>query len=87
MINATYSLSPTFTTASHIRITGLESVVTNEDRFSRNRPVSIPASQLYYWTREWQDAEAEALAELDRGEGQVFESGHDAVKWLLADDD
>ena len=66
--------------------TSFVSAVTSADRFSRDRPVFIPASQLYYWTREWQDGEAEALAELDRGEGQVFESGADAAKWLLADD-
>ncbi len=49
--------------------------------------VAVPASQLYYWTRAWQAAERCAAAELARGEGRQFESGADAVRWLLSDDD
>lgn len=49
---------------------------------SRHVPCSIPRDQLYYWTREWQEGEAEALAELERGEGVVFEDPKEAVRWL-----
>jgi len=47
----------------------------------------VPASQLYYWTRAWQAEEQRAVDELARGEGRDFESGVDAVRWLLSDDD
>ena len=40
-------------------------------------------SQDYYWTEEWQAAEAEALAELEAAEGLRFESAEDAIRWLL----
>lgn len=58
---------------------------TNSSRSGR-MPLFIPRSQAYYWTREWQEGEAEALAELERGEGVVFEDPKEAVRWLNSDD-
>lgn len=49
-------------------------------------PVSIPRSQAYYWTERWQMGEARAMEQLRRGEFQEFESGPDAVRWLLIGD-
>lgn len=46
-------------------------------------PTEIPRGQVYYWTARWQSDEAESLAELQQGEGIRFESGRDAVRWLL----
>lgn len=43
------------------------------------------ASQSYYWTREWQEAEHEAMEELRRGEYVSFSSGADAARWLKGD--
>ena len=63
------------------------SVLIGPDRFHAGRPIVIPASQRYYWTEEWQDGEAEALAELKRGEGREFESGRETVAWLHAEED
>ncbi len=48
---------------------------------------NVPESQLYYWSREWQEREREALAELERGEGREFESPTDAIRWLMDDED
>lgn len=48
----------------------------------RRVPLFSRSDQLYYWTREWQEGEAEALAELERGEGVVFEDPKEAVRWL-----
>lgn len=42
-------------------------------------------SQSYYWTREWQEAEREAVEELRRGEYVSFASGAEAAQWLMAD--
>lgn len=53
----------------------------------RRVPVIIPSSQEYYWTWEWQDGEREALRDLRAGRSRVFNTGADAVRWLLADDD
>ena len=62
-------------------------VLTSSERFRADRPVAIPVSQRYYWTEEWQDGEAETLAELERGEGREFGSGREAVEWLHSEED
>jgi hypothetical protein len=49
-------------------------------------PLFIPRSQLYYWTREWQSGEAEALDDIVHGRVRRFSSGTDAAAWLLADE-
>jgi len=50
-------------------------------------PLFIPRDEAYYWTREWQHDEAEALRELERGEGRVFRDPKDAVRWLRSPED
>jgi antitoxin PrlF len=35
----------------------------------------IDATQAWFWTPAWQAGEAEAAAEVSRGEGRVFVSG------------
>jgi hypothetical protein len=52
---------------------------------ARGPVLSVPRSQLYYWTRRWQEDEAEAVAELERGEGVGFDDPRDAIRWLLDD--
>lgn len=54
---------------------------------SHEVPPSIPRDQRYYWTSRWQREEAETLAAYERGEGREFETGLDAVRWLLDNDD
>ena len=48
---------------------------------------SIPRSQLYYWSAEWQRLEADALLEIRAGKAMRFETPNDAIRWLLSDDD
>jgi hypothetical protein len=50
-------------------------------------PLFISKGQAYYWTREWQAGEAEALAEIAAGRVHRFPSGSAAAAWLLADED
>ena len=50
-------------------------------------PLFVRSDQLYFWTREWQMGEAEALKEIKDGTVRRFSSGTDAAAWLLADDD
>jgi len=47
---------------------------------------SIPSSQLYYYTRQWQADERLAVAELEAGDGRVFDNSTDAIRWLLSED-
>jgi len=54
------------------------------DRLPQSFPASIPASQMYYWTRAWQEGERRALEELERGEGRHFDDPRDAIRWLLS---
>lgn len=37
----------------------------------------IDATQAWFWTQAWQAGEAEASAEIERGEGRTFDSGDD----------
>jgi AbrB family looped-hinge helix DNA binding protein len=45
----------------------------------------IDSTQAWFWTQAWQAGEAEAAAELARGEGRTFASGADFLESL--DDD
>lgn len=46
--------------------------------------VVVPEEQLYYWSREWQEAEQEALNELRRGLGVHFDDATEMIRWLLS---
>jgi transposase-like protein len=43
----------------------------------------IPRSQLYYWTRTWQEGEAAALADLEAGRSRVFTDPRELARYLL----
>ena len=53
-------------------------------RMSTFLPPQEP-SQSYYWTKEWQEAEHEALEEHRRGESIRFDRTEDAIRWLTDD--
>ena len=50
-------------------------------------PIFMPTSQAYYWTRDWQDGEAEALRDIEDGRVRRFASGAEAARWLLSPDE
>lgn len=49
-------------------------------------PFTLWSTDTFYWTHQWQQDEAETLADT---EGVVFDSDdpEDAAKWLRADED
>jgi hypothetical protein len=53
----------------------------------RHMPFFVARDQLYYWTREWQAGEAEALRDLEEGRSRRFPDGTSAADWLLSDED
>lgn len=57
------------------------------DFLPRRTPLFVPHSEAYYWTYEWQHDEAEALKELERGEGRVFDDPKEAARWLRSPED
>jgi hypothetical protein len=57
------------------------------DLMPRHTPFFVPRWEAYYWTREWQRDEAEALKELRRGESRVFFDPKEAVRWLRSEED
>ena len=57
------------------------------ERLPRRVPLFMPRGQRYYWTQEWQQGEAEADAELRRGEGVTFDNPQDAFRWLDSPED
>ena len=50
-------------------------------------PSVVTRPQAYYWSKVWQEGEAEALSEIQAGETVRFDNPRDAVRWLLAADD
>jgi hypothetical protein len=57
------------------------------DYMPRHLPFFIPRGEVYYWTREWQRDEQEALKEVERGESKVFHDPKEAVRWLRSPED
>jgi hypothetical protein len=53
----------------------------------RRMPFFVTRDQLYYWTREWQAGEREALQDLKKGDFRRFPDGTSAAEWLLTDED
>jgi hypothetical protein len=53
----------------------------------RRVPLFVPRSEAHYWRRDWQQGEAEADAELRRGEGKTFNNLQDAFRWLDSPED
>lgn len=49
-------------------------------------PVSS-AAQAYFWTKIWQEGEARAEADYRAGRFQTFQSGRDAIRYLLNTDE
>ena len=43
---------------------------------------SIPISQLYFWTKRWQDGEKEASEDIQAGRLYHFNSAEEAVQFL-----
>lgn len=53
---------------------------------SRSTPPIVAGDQAYYWTRAWQEDEAEARAEIAAGNARRFSSPGAAIRWLLDED-
>jgi hypothetical protein len=49
--------------------------------------LSVPRSQMYYWSQTWQENERIALEEIARGDAPTFGNARDALRWLMSDDD
>jgi hypothetical protein len=53
----------------------------------RRVPFFVARTELYYWTRDWQAGEREALEDIAEGRVRRFPDGASAAKWLLSDED
>lgn len=62
--------------------TSSDSASVPEEARDRRVPLFIPREQVYFWTAEWQKGEAEADAELRRGEARSFDDPEEALRWL-----
>jgi hypothetical protein len=60
--------------------------VAGDNAQHRRAPLFVPLDQAYYWTIDWQRAEAEAMREIADGQSLRFASGAAAAEWLLSDD-
>lgn len=62
-------------------------VTATTDAARQLAPILIARDELFFWTRKWQEGEAESAAARASGDFREFSSGRDAVRWLLSDDD
>ena len=82
----TYLLAPTnkAATGAGLNWGGAFAVASNLRREAhRSMPISIPADQVYYWSRRWQESERKAREDLASGRSRVFSDPTDAVHHLL----
>jgi hypothetical protein len=85
-MHATYEVVTTATAApngSTIAVDAHASDGTDLSRLPRRMPAAIPADQLYFWTRAWQEGEAAALADLEAGRSRVFNDPGELARYLL----
>jgi hypothetical protein len=61
---------------------------TSSRRGDRPRiPLTIPSSQAYYWSHEWQVGEAESLADYETGNYIESDDPAEIIRWLDEPDD
>lgn len=48
--------------------------------------VEVPKDQAWFWTKEWQQAEEEASAEVEAGRTKEFDNINEALVWLDSDE-
>ena len=50
-------------------------------------PLFVPKDELFFWTRSWQEGEAESAAEREAGNLRTFDDPRDLFTWLLSDEE
>lgn len=82
-------VSPSHFTSDHVALAYVAAVASTSPAPTQGIPVAIPRGEVYYWTSRWQADEHESLEAIRRGAVRIFDSEdpHDAVRWLLADDE
>jgi hypothetical protein len=83
---STMTLTPSVSARTVERF-GMVPAASNRAAGSRTVPSFIPSGELLFWTRKWQEGEAESTAAREAGDVRRFRTGRDAVRWLLAEDD
>lgn len=83
----TLSMSATDTPNGGTVVVYESTASTDPARVPRSMPASIPADQAYYWSHVWQEDVREAMAALEAGEYEQFDSDdpNDVVRWFLSD--
>ena len=49
-------------------------------------PLFVPKDELFFWTRAWQEGEAESATEREAGNLRTFDDPRDLFRWLLSDE-
>jgi hypothetical protein len=78
---------PTGTTVATQALVGGSIGTVATDALLLRAPGAIPKDDLFFWTRRWQEGEAESAAARAQGDVREFDSGGDVVRWLLSDDE
>lgn len=82
----TFKLSPNMTASNTHRLSLLPAALNRPQRHGHLVPLMIPASQVYYWERIWQEGELESAGERAAGRVERFGSSGEVVRWLLTPD-
>ncbi len=77
----TLDVNPNATTGKSSAQIGLLPTISHP---GQRAPLFVARDELFYWTKAWQQGERESLAELDAGNGILFDSDdpEDIVRWL-----
>ncbi len=81
------TISLTQTDATPARVPVSRNASSSSDDPKGRVPLTMPSDQTYYWTAQWQRAEAESLADYDAGEYVESDSPDEIIRWLNESDD
>ncbi len=86
-MTSTITFNPAAST-SMLEVQGVAPAASNASPgLRRVVPTFISADELIFWTRKWREGEAESTAAREAGDVREFETGREAVRWLLSEDD
>lgn len=85
MIHAELDIHPQADTtfSSEATVVPTSTVFSTEER----PPLFVPRDEILFWTRTWQQGEAESAAAREAGDLRRFNAAEDLLSWLQSPDD
>jgi bifunctional DNA-binding transcriptional regulator/antitoxin component of YhaV-PrlF toxin-antitoxin module len=79
----TIAIPPKLRQAYNLNRPGAQVEIVEEDgRLVLIPKIAVDGAQAWFWTKEWQEREAEATAQFRAGDGVAYENGEDFLAGL-----